>query len=237
MKYEIIHDTIALQVFEKASIEARTRRKVEKYIAERYEAYQQRGAQLDQDDLDYISPYLDQVNISPEESAFIRKGAAALQKAKRRRQALILGVIAILAIFLAVALFQWRSAAASRAEAEASALKADSSAVVANKAKEDALEQARIAKEKEEEAAAQKKNWPMKKQMKPLRPRPVPPPPSELRTRPAVRQKKVFAKPKQNPWEHFPSCCWNKILPSLCGSPKRLTNTPMALPPWYCSKP
>ena len=64
MKYELTHDTIAKQIFDKASTEARTRRKIEKYIHERYEAYNQRGARLTQDDIDYIQPYLAQVNIS-----------------------------------------------------------------------------------------------------------------------------------------------------------------------------
>ena len=59
MDYELIHDTIAKQVFEKASTEARNRRKAEKYIPKRYEAYQQRGAKLTQDDIDsmYIWVY------------------------------------------------------------------------------------------------------------------------------------------------------------------------------------
>lgn len=86
MKYELIHDTIARQVFEKASTEARTRRKVERFIRERYEANQLRGAKLTQDDIDYINPYLAQVNITAEEAAFVEKGRKALLAGRRRRR-------------------------------------------------------------------------------------------------------------------------------------------------------
>ena len=71
MGYELTHDTIAKQVFSKASIEAQTRRKVERYISERYLAHKDRGAKLTQDDLDYITPYLGQANISKEEEVFL----------------------------------------------------------------------------------------------------------------------------------------------------------------------
>ena len=49
MKYELIHDTITKQIFDIASLEARTRRKVEKYITERYEGHQLRNAKPTQD--------------------------------------------------------------------------------------------------------------------------------------------------------------------------------------------
>jgi hypothetical protein len=46
MKYELSYDTIAKQIFEKASTEALTRRKVERFARERYEAYPKHGARL-----------------------------------------------------------------------------------------------------------------------------------------------------------------------------------------------
>ena len=96
MKYELIHDTIARQVFEKASTEARTRRKIEKQIKERHEAYKDREARLTQDDIDYFTPYLDQVNISEEEAAFIKKGRIALKKARQRNRMIIAGIVTLL---------------------------------------------------------------------------------------------------------------------------------------------
>ncbi len=60
MQFELAHDPIVRQVYEKVSVEARTRPKVGKFIRERY----QRKAVLPEDNLDYIRPYWDQVNIS-----------------------------------------------------------------------------------------------------------------------------------------------------------------------------
>ncbi|MEL6671898.1 MAG: SUMF1/EgtB/PvdO family nonheme iron enzyme [Bacteroidota bacterium] len=119
MKYEIIHDTIARQVFEKSSTEARTRRKVEKYIRERYEAFSHRNAQLTQDDVDYINPYLSQVSISQEETAFIRQGKKALLAARRRRQLLALSIGIILAISAGVAIWYAFQAQAAQKKTEA----------------------------------------------------------------------------------------------------------------------
>ena len=64
MGYELSHDTIAKQIFEKASVEARTRRKVEKFIRERHQAFQERSAPMTMEDIDFVQPYLDQINIS-----------------------------------------------------------------------------------------------------------------------------------------------------------------------------
>ncbi|MGH1437933.1 MAG: WD40 repeat domain-containing protein [Lewinella sp.] len=101
MKYELSHDTIARQVFEKASTEARTRRKVERYISERYAAYQERGAQLTQDDVDFVWPHLDQVNSRTEELAFLHQGKRRLQR-KRRIRLLLLALTSVAFAILAL---------------------------------------------------------------------------------------------------------------------------------------
>ena len=103
MKYEIIHDTIARQIYEKASNEARTRRKVERFIRERHEAHLTRGAKLTRDDIDYVTPYLSQVNITPEQEAYIEKGRKALQAAKRKIQ-LLVSVLLVMLAFSVVSL-------------------------------------------------------------------------------------------------------------------------------------
>ncbi|MEM8888272.1 MAG: hypothetical protein AAGD28_09815 [Bacteroidota bacterium] len=124
MKFEIIHDTIAKQVFEKASTEARTRRKVEKFIRERYEAHQTRGAKLTRDDLDYIQPYLNQVNISKEESDFIEKARKALIDARNRIRAIVAGVIIFLLGSTTFSFVQWRNAIEQKEYADGQTIKA-----------------------------------------------------------------------------------------------------------------
>ncbi|MEL6255315.1 MAG: hypothetical protein AAFR87_25130, partial [Bacteroidota bacterium] len=124
MKFEIIHDTIAKQVFEKASTEARTRRKVEKFIRERFEAHQARGAKLTRDDLDYIQPYLNQVNISTEENSFIEKARKALIDERNRNRAIVAGVIILLLGSTAFSGVQWRNAIKQKEVADKQTIKA-----------------------------------------------------------------------------------------------------------------
>ncbi|MEZ4851237.1 MAG: SUMF1/EgtB/PvdO family nonheme iron enzyme [Bacteroidia bacterium] len=136
MNYELIHDTIAKQIYQKASTEARTRRKVEKYIRERYEAYQSRGARLTQDDIDYITPYLSQVNITQEEETFVEDERKALIAAKRRQRMIVIGVIALLVLFLGFALERWVDANAKTKlanEKTREAVKSDSLAQIEKK--------------------------------------------------------------------------------------------------------
>ena len=56
MRYELIHDTIARQVYEKASTDDQTRRKTEKRIRDRYSEYPDRGGLLTKDDMKYLPP-------------------------------------------------------------------------------------------------------------------------------------------------------------------------------------
>lgn len=102
LQFELAHDTIARQVFDKASLEARSRRKVEKFISERFS----RQAVLTEDDIDYIKPYLAQVNISEETNTYLQKGQRALWLAKRRRRLITSAVILILSVALGFAFYQ-----------------------------------------------------------------------------------------------------------------------------------
>lgn len=113
MKYELTHDTIARQVYQKASTEARTRRKVERYIREHYADYQDRGVQLTQDDIDYVWPYLDQVNSPEEEINFLKNGKSRLLRKRRVRQ-ILWGTITAAFAVLALWAFQQRNQAVER---------------------------------------------------------------------------------------------------------------------------
>ncbi|MEL7531682.1 MAG: hypothetical protein AAFN10_10260 [Bacteroidota bacterium] len=118
MQFELAHDTIARQVFDKASVEARTRRKVEKFIKERYE----RQAKLTEDDLDYIRPYWNQVNITSETQAYLQKGQRALYLARRRRRLITSGIILVLSIALAYAFYQNKQVRLQKEIAEKTAM-------------------------------------------------------------------------------------------------------------------
>ena len=164
MKYELIHDTIARQIYEKASVEARTRRKVEKHIRERYEAFQLRNAKLTQDDWDYIIPYLQEVNISREEAQFVERGRRMLSAAKNRRLWMAIGVIAALSILLGISVWAGYQANIQRdraIESEQAALKSEHVALQSEMAAQDsarvAKEQRRLAEQKTQEAEASRR--------------------------------------------------------------------------------
>ena len=81
MKYELIHDRIAQQVYDKSSADAKARRKVEQLIAGKYNFYKERGqGLLSQDDLDIIRPYVTLVNIPPEQLEYIEASQKELDR-------------------------------------------------------------------------------------------------------------------------------------------------------------
>lgn len=116
MPYEIAHDNMARQVYEKASTEARTRRKVERYVREHYMAYQERGVQLTQDDLDYIRPYLGVINVNDDQLTYLVEGEKRLRWHRQRRRILWGTITAIFAITAFWALRQSNEAKTREAE-------------------------------------------------------------------------------------------------------------------------
>ncbi len=97
MRFELSHDTIARQVFDKASAEAQTRRKIEKYIRDRYLMYRERGSLLTRDDLEYIHPYLDAIQADAGERAFIAESERAFRRQRTRLRVTVAAIIAVLA--------------------------------------------------------------------------------------------------------------------------------------------
>lgn len=152
MSYELSHDTIARQVYEKASTEARTRRKVERFVHERHAAYRERGADLTQDDLDYVRPYRKAINISAQEEKFLSEGQAQLDRRRFWQRVLVLSIIAILTAATIISYQQYRKAAEQTAIAKAEEQKAHESDLLAQERAKEA-EQERNKAEASEEAA------------------------------------------------------------------------------------
>ncbi len=173
MSYELSHDTIAKQVYEKASTEARTRRKVERFVHERHAAYTERGAALTQDDLDYVKPYRKAINISVAEEKFLADGQTQLERRRFWQRILVLGIIGILTTATIISWQQYRKAteqteiakeeerkahesdlrAQERAkEAEQERNKAEASEKAATAAEARAVEEAEAAKRERAEA-------------------------------------------------------------------------------------
>ena len=112
-RFELSHDTIARQVFDKASAEAQTRRKIEKYIRDRHAMFRERGSLLTRDDLDYIHPYLDSIHATSDERAFIAESKRAVRRKRNRQRVLIVSIIAVLAAITVQAILSARKATAA----------------------------------------------------------------------------------------------------------------------------
>src|SRR5215204_4629374 len=97
-RFELSHDAIARLVFDQASAEAQTRRKIEKYIRDRLAMHRERGPLLTRDDLDYIHPHLGAIRADDEELAFIRESERTVQRTRNRRRLIVAGVMAVLAV-------------------------------------------------------------------------------------------------------------------------------------------
>ena len=122
MKYELNHDVVAKQIFERASADMKARRKVELLVKNAYEFYVKRKALMTKEQLEEVQPFRQDLNLSAEETDFIDKSAKALTAAQRRKFIVTTAVIAALAILAAVALWQWREAVGRARTAESGRL-------------------------------------------------------------------------------------------------------------------
>ncbi|GJM32721.1 MAG: hypothetical protein DHS20C18_17220 [Saprospiraceae bacterium] len=113
IKYELSHDTIARQIYEKTSADAKARRKVQLMITRAYQRFGERGVLLTQEDLDELKPHEKNIPLQPEELDFIQQSKRVLQQKAIRRRQLAIGIILALTTMLLFALWQWRKARAS----------------------------------------------------------------------------------------------------------------------------
>ncbi len=122
MKYELNHDAIAKQVFEKATVDMKARRKVEQLVKTHYELYLKRQALMTQEQLEEVRPFRQALNLSNEEKDFVEKSEKALAAAQKRKFIITLSIIATLAIMGAFAAWQWYKSAQQQRIAEAGRL-------------------------------------------------------------------------------------------------------------------
>ena len=122
MKYELNHDAVAKQIFEKASGEMKARRKVEQFVKDNYERYLSRQVLMTQEQLEEIRPLREALNLSAGEKEFIEKCENALKAARRRQIILISSIIIALTLLASMAAYQWYKAAQQQRIAEAGRL-------------------------------------------------------------------------------------------------------------------
>jgi len=96
LKIEISHDALAKEVYERASTDDKMRLKVGNFIHTKYQFYKENNKLLEQEDLHFIEPYLNQLVISKEERTFVD---ASIARAKNQ-QRVALAVVTITIIGL-----------------------------------------------------------------------------------------------------------------------------------------
>lgn len=113
MKLELSHDLLAREVFSsmtKTAPELVQLRKKEQFIHTQYGYFLENKRLLSRQELSDIAPFLDLVNISPQERTFIENSIANAEKKEDRRRLIIILVIALLtASVVAVSFFAIRA--------------------------------------------------------------------------------------------------------------------------------
>jgi WD40 repeat protein len=104
MKYELSHDILAKKVYEKSSQKDKMLRKIETFVKERHDYFLLQGVMLVKEDLEYVSPYLKQINISDEERKFIEKSA---RKVKRNEGKQLIRTLSLVILPILLGLSIW----------------------------------------------------------------------------------------------------------------------------------
>ncbi len=96
MRYELSHDTLAKQVYEKASAELKARQKVVLLVKRGLDRYQSRKILLGKEDLAEIQPHLENIAFKSDEQHLIQQSLRA--QALRRNRLLATTLLIILAL-------------------------------------------------------------------------------------------------------------------------------------------
>jgi WD40 repeat protein len=107
MKIELYHDILAREVFKIASREDKLRLKIEHLVREHFRQFRERSVFMGQEDLEYILPYIDILDLNPEEREFIRLNRKKVLKEKNRRRQLSLLIIGVLFTLLLITTIFW----------------------------------------------------------------------------------------------------------------------------------
>lgn len=125
MKIELSHDLIAKKVYETASIKDKARAQAERLVKDRY-IFSQNATDfhLSEQELKCVTPYVDEITLSQEESLFVKKSKKQLTKVVRTakiKNYLIIG-LACMVVFGSIAIFEHNRANEARELAQETTL-------------------------------------------------------------------------------------------------------------------
>ena len=116
MKFEISHDSLAKQIFEKASVDAKNRRKIKAMVERGLERYRQRKVFLTVDDLSEIRHNFHAINFTEEEEDLIRISTRALARKEKRGCLIVTAVILTLLTLLGLSILSTCKVGAAKLE-------------------------------------------------------------------------------------------------------------------------
>ncbi len=147
MRVELSHDILAKKVYEKSSSDDKMLRKAETFIRERHEYFLAQGVMLGKLDLEYINPYLKDVDITAQQEKFIANSRKKVKRSEGRKiiNGLLLIVLPILLGLLGWALYQTHEANQALSRVKIEKKRADKKAKEAKEAQALALDEKRQA--------------------------------------------------------------------------------------------
>lgn len=89
MKVELIHDSLAKNIYDRASHDDKMLLNIATFIKERQSYYQDEDVLLSQKDLDYIDPYEERLLLETTTQNFIEKSKSKIVEARKRRRFLV----------------------------------------------------------------------------------------------------------------------------------------------------
>jgi WD40 repeat protein len=95
-KYELRHDSLALKIYEKITLVEKELLEIRYFLDNAFNNFEKRQVLLSLEDLKYIAPYEDKLFLNEKTLKFISQSKWAMQRAKRRRQNLLIAASVVL---------------------------------------------------------------------------------------------------------------------------------------------
>jgi len=151
-RYELRHDSLAAKIYENITLVEKELLEIRQFLDNAYKSYEKRQLLLSDIDLQYIAPYEDRLFINEKLQKFIVQSKRELQKAKLRRQRLLVStaitIIAILSFFTIWAIRERGNALDQKRMADEQKMSALRASVIADSASKAAKSSQIMADEK-----------------------------------------------------------------------------------------
>lgn len=145
MKIELAHDTLAREIYNKASSEDKTIMRIENLVKEDYTRYLERGVLMTRKDIHYVMPFWDVINISTDQREFILKSRRAYRRRILRINIGVITALILLSLLGILAFYNAYKANIAREQAQISAQQANANRRIAEEARTQALSNERSA--------------------------------------------------------------------------------------------